>query len=907
MPCSSTDDGAWGGSLANHPFVAGSEASNGASSSSRLRSQQGQDWGRCLVSPAPGSSFPSNTSAPTVPTQGGSRTISHHEVAEALRSAHTVATAPTAGSSSLAALPPVPPFRPMQLKAAAAAAAAAAHAAAHYKNKGEQMTSDGDNSDMDFFTPLSSPLRDIPVPALPLTDAAAVDAPSAKKQQQQDLPTLPPPDTTGGSLSGASLRTTSNSDSLNSRSTSNLLATKQCGLVLGRFPLRRRYMSADCGDPRPQGQQQLQQQRNAEAAAAAVAELHMLARTAAAADTAKERMTLRRGIAKGHVPARRFMHGALLLLRQQQQQQHQQHWLHRQQQLRLQQQQRQRLQREASDEDIRMPLVPPPASLSPLLSGARVAPPTLQSLPFATADAPDVADFARAPPGEDPAQRTERAATAPEGERERLQQGNPATLLSQMQQQHQQLHQQLHQQQQEYHQKQQEHQEEQQQEQEEEQQHDYMDEWQQGSKRRRFSMEQSDALHPALTVHQPTAPLTSTLPRFERSDSGSSLKLQHQQQQQQEQQNTAAASEVLDFSTHRKRKRGGDCSTRLLLTLQPNAAAAADAALLDVLGTALTAEETRELRVQQQKEAERAAAAEAEAAQARAAAAAAAEAAAAQAKAAAEAAAAAACAKAQAEAEKAAAAAASRKIPNAPASGLVQPTAGTTTGTPPATPAPPAAAPSLFGRPALPQVQQQAQQQQQQPQQLHPQQQPQQQLQQPQQLLQQPQQMQQGIVPNGAAAAGDFAGMQGRPKLRIRRANAATPGAGAAPGEALTPHPPPNVQQQQQQQQQVGTTVPAFGQQQQPQQQQMDVQGSLFRLHQAPQQPLQQQIQIPQQIQMPQQLQMQQQAPNGLGLGLAQFGPSKVTEAADAGNNPFAFVAGRGRGRGGRRGGMRRR
>ncbi|CDI75086.1 hypothetical protein, conserved [Eimeria praecox] len=874
MPCSSTDDGAWGGCFASSSLATDPGACTAVGSrhtNNRRRPQQGEPWQAGRPEAAACRISCSSSSDLTI-DNGCNDSAAVEESAINGPHGRSVVGASCPSGTSVVPVAQIPPFIPMQL-----AASAAARAAAQDKNS-DGNGSDGD-SDIDFFTPLSSPLRELPTPSMPA--AAFTQGSAAAQQQQQQLrqrqqqQQLPEQQLTQQRASLEIPGIVSSMQQQNA-STSSLPPAKECGLLLGRFPLRRRYMSADCGSSLLR--QELQQEKQLHPSpqgetVASGAGLHFLVKTTVNAASGRDRVPLVHRISRALVQTRRCQGRPL----QYQQQKHQFQWVQHPRQPLLQQQgqqqhdqQQHRLQREASDEDIRMPLVPPPASSSPLLSSSRVAPPTVTFVSLQTEECAPKAAAAEFTACADSREAAGVAVPGPpfssnstvlaEGEKQqapaplsllsavRLQQEQPEGKQQQQQpsreqQQEQQQHPSREQQQQQQQQPSREQQQQQQQQLKEN-----NEEVLQCSKRRRFSVERSDStcVFPSGLVAA-AIPVNACIHTTSSSDEG-----EVQRQQSQQHMEGAARVEDLDFSSHRKRKRGGECSARLLLMLQPNAAAA-DAALLDVLGTALTAEETRELRMQQQKEAEAAAAAAAAAeaaARERTAAAAAAEAAAARAKAA-------------LEAEE--------------------------------------------------QQQRQPQQQQRQPQQPQQPQQRQEQHLQPQSQQAQLQREQangqklQSTVGN-TSGLGDLGAVQGRPKLRIRRANGA-PGAApsstastaAGAGISASPQQTVGFQHQQQQQPPFAPHNSALGQQV-PLQQQMDVQGSVFQLSQV--QPHQQYAQQPQ---LPQQVQQQQLAADGLGLGLAEFGPTKVPSGTDAGSNPFAFVAGRGRGRGGRRGNMRRR
>ncbi|XP_026193059.1 mediator of RNA polymerase II transcription subunit 12 [Cyclospora cayetanensis] len=859
MPCSSTDEGAWNGSLASNSLDSEDQravvVSRRSTGTSRPRHRQG--WEDCMVKPCARRMRCDISSVTAAGVDDNSLVSLHHET-DVSEGAHgAVECTALAGAGSSASGHVVPPLGPVQMqlaKAAGAAAAAADSRAAQKQRNGEGGSSDGD-SDRDFFTPLSSPQRDLPAPSLPLTAPLRGDA------SEQHSRLSPAEGEEGGSM----LLGRNDHSQLKSTSTSCLPVAQECRLLLGRFPLRRRFMSADCGTSYAQQQQHTDAQRVA--AVSTVAGLQLLAKTTVAGEATKERMAMERRISRSPLPSRRCLRRAFLHRQQPQQM----HWLHCQQ--RQLQHQQQRLHREPSDEDIRMPLVPPPVSLSPLLVSTRGGPPALRSLQFPAAANPPAVSGAPGTEGEEALPPNSSATDDTPGRLQPDKRMSFTFITSQSQAEEQQSCQdgaQSHCREDEPLLRQRD-------------EEDDQNEGLQGIKRRRFSLETCDATFTFPSV-QTAAAVAS--PKANNRDT---VGLQPQQQRHAQMNcvEAPACEEEVDFGSYRKRKRGGDCSARLLLMLQPNGAAAADAALLDVLGTALTAEETRELRMKQQKEAEAAAAAAAEAAaQAKAAAAAAA---AAEAKAAEEAQAAAQ--RSQTEGEKA--------QPPSAVSGEAGDTRSSTVLRSPAPLTVAAALPvgssaaissPIFGsaslsqsaRPAQQQLLQQPQQQQGQQQQVQ-QQQGQQQVQQ-QQGQQQPQQ---GSGVNGATAE-EFTSMHGRPKLRIRRANAAPPA--TTPGISAVSDSTLRFQQQQ-----ISSVNPAFGQPM-PQQLQMDVQRSLFQLPQQPKQPSQQPSQQP----------PQQQAVNGLGLGLAEFGPT-VSEVPDAGNNPFAFVASRSRGRGGRRGGMRRR
>lgn len=201
MPCSSADDGAWGESLENTSFALKTNTAGTSGSTSRLSQQQRHDWVRCLLGPQRRLAFHGNTAPATEATETSSNALSLHKVAEALRASHATAAAPVAvvspdagaaaGGATVSVaslLPVVPPLRPMQLEAAAAAVAARA---AGQAKQGELSTSDGDGSDMEYYSPISSPLRELPAPSLPLAAttapaaAAAVGSDSDDKEQQQ--------------------------------------------------------------------------------------------------------------------------------------------------------------------------------------------------------------------------------------------------------------------------------------------------------------------------------------------------------------------------------------------------------------------------------------------------------------------------------------------------------------------------------------------------------------------------------------------------------------------------------------------------------------------------------------------------------------------------------------------------
>lgn len=811
-------------------------------------------------------------------------------------------------SPSAASAPTLPRLNPKQI-----AAATAARAAAQDKDR-ERNGSDGD-SDLDFFTPLSSPLRELSTPSMPASAIVQSTAAAQIQQQQRRQQQLQQPKQQlleqGDFLEmavisghGAPVVLSNSIHRRQQHSTSSLPTAKECGLLLGRFPLRRRYMSVDCGGSPLQQDLQHEQQLQSPTPAVTVlasAGMQIPAKSAISAAIAKDRMQLTHRIQRAPVHSRRCQGRPLL----NQQQRHHFQWVQQPRQPFLQQQEGQQLgqkhrgvQRDASDDDIRMPLVPPPASSSPLLTSARVAPPTVSSASLQSdrGDAPS-AEAANLPCAADA--REERtllghfpspilAAVAEGGRRQAHSHSSPLStvrLLQQPPEEHatEQVPYQAQNQQQQ-------------------QQQEDSEGLLQCSKRRRFSIERSEA-----TCLLPTGQVVAALPAntciHATSDNDEDAL---QRQQSHDHMDCVSRMEELDFSSHRKRKRGGECSTRLLLMLQPNAAAA-DAALLDVLGTALTAEETRELRRKQQKEAEAAAAAAAAEAEAReiTAAAAAEQAAAARARAAAEAEEAAARAKADAEVAQAAAAAAaatsSRVTTEGPKNTLLQ-----------AERAPALAAHNalgvstpLFGTtmPHAPQQQpQNLLQQKQQP--------PRPQEQQIQQLTQQPQlhqEQQHGQQPHDVAGnnpgLGDPGAVPGRPKLRIRRGNGASgvPSSSTAAGPGVSAAPQQTVGSQQQQQQQPFSILNSSLGQQVSLQQQMDVHGSVFQPSPV------QQHQYSQQPQLQQPVQQQQPAADDLGLRLAGFGPTKVPDVTDAGSNPFAFIAGRGRGRGGRRGGMRRR
>ncbi|OEH77737.1 hypothetical protein cyc_07370 [Cyclospora cayetanensis] len=417
---------------------------------------------------------------------------------------------------------------------------------------GEGGSSDGD-SDRDFFTPLSSPQRDLPAPSLPLTAPLRGDA------SEQHSRLSPAEGEEGGSM----LLGRNDHSQLKSTSTSCLPVAQECRLLLGRFPLRRRFMSADCGTSYAQQQQHTDAQRVA--AVSTVAGLQLLAKTTVAGEATKERMAMERRISRSPLP----------------------------------------------NEDIRMPLVPPPVSLSPLLVSTRGGPPALRSLQFPAAANPPAVSGAPGTEGEEALPPNSSATDDTPGRLQPDKRMSFTFITSQSQAEEQQSCQdgaQSHCREDEPLLRQRD-------------EEDDQNEGLQGIKRRRFSLETCDATFTFPSV-QTAAAVAS--PKANNRDT---VGLQPQQQRHAQMNcvEAPACEEEVDFGSYRKRKRGGDCSARLLLMLQPNGAAAADAALLDVLGTALTAEETRELRMKQQKEAEAAAAAAAEAAaQAKAAAAAAA-------------------------------------------------------------------------------------------------------------------------------------------------------------------------------------------------------------------------------------------------------------------------------------------
>ena len=890
MPCSSTEDGAWVGCLASSSRGADLGACTAAGSShtsNSRRSQQRQQWetggtgaASCRVS--------CSSSSDRIVDNDCSDSAAVEALA--LDGSHIVAVvgAPRLASPSATPVAPLPPLKPMQL----AAAAAAASAAAQDKNCGGN-GSDGD-SDLDFFTPLSSPLRELPTPSMPVAAAAQGSAAGhhqqqqpgqqqkqPKKLEQQLLQRLAPVQMSGSNEHGSPLllRSITNNRQQHSTSTSSLPPAKECGLLLDRLPLRRRYMSTDCGSSllhrEPHQEQHLHPCTQAATAAAVGA--HFLTKSCANGAASKDRAPQSYRISRAPLQSRRCQGRAL----QYHQKKHQFQWVQQdllEEKGQLQRRQQQDgLQREASDEDIRMPLVPPPASSSPLLASSRVAPPTVNSVSFHTEEGAAVtAAAADYPVGTDSREavgvgvgelsNSSNSAVLAEGEKQQL--NSPSILLTPVR----------------LHQPQREGQVTQQwlafRPQQQQQQTEDTENLLQCSKRRRYSVERNESACALPTVQAAAVIPASACIHSNGSSSGREVLRQpglHHME-------SVARVEEIDFSSHRKRKRGGECSARLLLMLQPNASSA-DAALLDVLGTALTAEETRELRMQQQKAAEEAAAAAAaaeEAARERTAAAAAAEAAAARAKAAQEAEEVATRAKAQADASQAAIAAAAVTSTRLPTKGpqntrpqariaaeaAVRTSAGGT---------------ALFGtmRPAESdqQLPQHALADLQQMQSHQPQEQVGPQTQQPQ--LQQEKlhgQKLQGTAGN-TSGLGELGALPGRPKLRIRRANGAS---GAAPSltaafPAISVTPPQRVGFQQQQQPSFAPQTPSVGQQP-PLQQQMDVQGSVFQPSQ-----VQQHQQYSQQPQLQQQAQQQQPAADGLGLGLAEFGPTKVPDVTDAG------------------------
>ncbi|CDJ43116.1 hypothetical protein, conserved [Eimeria tenella] len=931
MPCSSTDDGAWGGTLTTSPLARETDASTamvaGRTEGSR-RPQQRQHWEgdgpkaatwRLRCSSLPGHVTDNSCRDPLTSSAvalDGTRGF----VAGVARNTN----------SSVVPLNPFRPLMPMQVASATIAAREVAQ-----DERSDRRGSDGE-SDLDFFTPLSSPLREFTTPPLPVAGVMQTDSSDEQQQhltQQRSFTKFGKSGVTATSL----LPGTSVDDPQHqSTSTSSLPTTKGCGLLLGRFPLRRRHMSADCGSS---FMQQTKHHHShipvLEPEAAAAAGLHLLAKTVASA-AAKDKVALTSRIARPPVPSRcirrPIVHDGQKRMPLWVQQHQPQNVAQPSQQHRSQQ----GLQREAADEELRMPLVPPPAPLSPLLARARVAPPTMGCVPAYSEDAASTAPTAVAPDASVTTGSREaatgclqplsvtRSVPAVREETQLLNEPPSNSLLTSCRQQDQQEAPK----QQQY--------ACQEQDQQQEQECD-KDESVQCAKRRRFSVERN-----ASTCSLPygqaaiAIPPVSTTSATESSDSSGSQLYRNQERVEQ-----ATTLDELHFSSHRKRKRG-ECSTRQLLMLQPHATAA-DAALLDVLGTALTAEETRELRMQQQKEAEEAAAAAAAAAEVaareRTAAAAAAEASAARAVEVAAAEEATSHAKVQLKAAQGTAVANTPVTIPTSAGDPQQSTLLVSGSTAAVAPRPAAACTPLFGS-AKPTEPQPLQQQQQQPQRQQLQQQPpqsqqlqqrtphsqqvQQQAPQSQQLQQQApqsQQLQQQApqsqqlqalqpqqlqgTPASIPTSGDLSASHARPKLRIRRANGPLAGAAAGapaagPGASTAAQASLGISQQQQQvQQQFGARNPV-AQQQSPHQQQMDVQGPVFQVPQA--QLHQQRIQ---QAQL--QPQLQQPASGNLGLGLAEFGPTKLTEVADGGSNPFAFVAGRGRGRGGRRGGVRRR
>ncbi|CDJ50347.1 hypothetical protein, conserved [Eimeria brunetti] len=877
MPCSSTDDGSWGGFLASSSVATEPGACPSVVSRHTNNSRRSHPVEQCKAGAPEAAACRAGCRSSSELTIDSNCNESPAVTGVAPDAPHVcpVIGASCSANPSAAPFTPPPPFNPMQL-----ATAACARAAARDTNC-EGNGSDCD-SDLDFFTPLSSPLRELATPSIPVA-AVAQGSTAAQNQQEQlsqEQQQLLPPrafqETSGSSDHCAQLLYSSRQQQ--STSTSSLPPAKECGLFLGRFPLRRRYLSADCGGSRLQQEQQLRPSAQA-ATAAAAAGLHLLAKTAANA-TGKGRLPLIHRVPRAPVQSRRCQGGPPLY----HQQRHKFQWIQQHRQPLLQQEQQQQrqqqhaLQREASDEDIRMPLVPPPASSSPLLASCRVAPPTVSSVPFQNEDdgAPTAAaaDFSvAANPGE------AAAVVAPgsscssnpvvqyEGEKTQL--TPQSKLLPTACQQQQQREEQIVRQQLASHARQQ-----------QQQPREDSDGLLQCSKRRRFSVERND-----FACALPTGQVGSLIPPNAciHATSNSEGGEVHRQQSQQHME-SAARVEELDFSSHRKRKRGGECSARLLLMLQPNAAAA-DAALLDVLGTALTAEETRELRMQQQKEAEAAAAAaaaEEAAARERTAAAAAAEAAAARAKAAAEAQEAAARAKAHASETAMAAAAATSPRPTTeePPNTLVQ--AGVVV---PVAAHDVASGISLFGtgkcephQQLQPLLLQSRQPQLQQPREHQKR----RQTQQPQLQLEHTHGDKLKGTAGNAPGLGDLGVVQGRPKLRIRRANG-TPGAAASstaagPGISTAPQQAVDFQQRQQQQQPPFVTQNPSLHHQVPLQQQMDVQGSAFQPSH-----VQQHQQYAQQPQLQQQVQQQQPPADGLGLGLAEFGPTKIPDASDAG------------------------